>query len=94
MTLFQVGLATFFLVQFAKTALPWTLRPATKMAAAVLVAVVIGVAWEGAEGVLVGLAAAGLAGLVHRVHRWLGEASDVHRVQVFTAAGARARIQR
>ena len=91
MELLLVALGAFFFAELNKTFLPWTLQAPTKLALVLLGAV--GAAVLLTDGVqdcaVLAAGGAGLACLVHKVHRLVSAAGDAQQVAVLTARPSR-----
>jgi hypothetical protein len=87
--------AAFWLTQLVKL-VPWPLQAWTKQVLAGLFSaggVFVLRTGEQHEDLLVAaIAAAGLAAIIHRTHRWLGGAGDAARISVITQSGRRPRM--
>lgn len=93
MTLLLVAFAAFFLTEFVKTVAP-ALPPWAKMVLAYAVACLLTAGlngWSDPENLAWALGGAGLAALVHKIHRWLSASGDGHQAAVMTMATRRMR---
>lgn len=94
MTLLLAALGAFFVVEFVKVVLAMfdhALHPWLKALLALAEAMVIVGAYAGWDWrvIPVGLAAAGLAGLVHKTHRALSAVGDAQQMAVLSRATTR-----
>lgn len=91
MDLLLVALGAFFFAELNKTILPWPLQAWTKLALVVLGAVGAAVLLTEDVGDCAVLAAggAGLASLVHKVHRTISAVGDAQQVTVLSTARPR-----
>lgn len=91
LTLLLIALSAFVLTEAAKAVLPVVLQSWTKLLIAVGVAVMtcIGLDLEPENIVYWATAGAGLAALIHKLHRLLSALGDAQQVSVMVKSSAR-----